>query len=126
MFHIFNSQEERRAFGGSCFIEFQYCRHCAKTALKRILNNPNHWQDGSLYVADLDLFYTEYGCIFDCGIYHNMKTGTVDLYGVNYYTPDLVDTVVKKIQNEKPAEYKTLLSWLEKAKEYNGFYILGV
>ena len=55
-----------------------------------------------------------------------MKTGTVDLYGVNYYTPDLIDTVVKRIQNEKPADYKTLLSWLEKAKEYNGFYILGV
>jgi len=126
LFHIFNSQEERRVFGGSGFIEIQYCRHPMDTKPKRILNNVTHWSDDSLYVDDIDLFYVEYKHIFDCGIYHNLKTGTIDLFGINYYTPNLLDTVVKRIENEKPADYEALLSWLEKAKEYNGFYILGV
>ena len=126
LFYIFNSQDERRAFGGSCFIELQYCRHCARSTLKKILNDPNHWRDDSLYVDNFDLFYSEYARIFDCGIYHDMKSGTLDMFGVNYYPHELLDTVVKRLENEKPTEYNTLLSWLEKAKEYNGFYILGV
>ena len=60
LFHIFNSQEERRAFGGSGFIEIQYCRHPMDTKPKRILNNVTHWSDDSLYV-DLPQFKNRNG-----------------------------------------------------------------
>ena len=30
LFHVFNSQEERRAYGGSAFIEIQFCKLSTK------------------------------------------------------------------------------------------------
>ena len=128
LFYIFRNQKERRDFGGSAFIEIQYCKLADKTSTKAIVDvrNIRHWQDDSLCISDETCFYQEYGYIFDCGIYHNLKTGPVDLYGINYYPASLTDTIIDRIRESKPVDYTVLVDWLERAKDYNGFYIFGV
>lgn len=99
-----------------------------KTKKLVAINSVKHWQNDSLYihVNDEHTFHQEYSSIFTCGIYNNLKSGTVDIFGINYYAPDLVDSIITKLHKDKPLEYITLVEWLTKAKEYNGFYILGV
>ena len=128
LFHVFQSQEERRAFGGSAFIEMQFCRLPADTGLKTVtaVSSIRNWQNDSLYINDFDLFYLEYCHIFDGGYYNNLKTGPVDLFGINYYPPAMMDSIIGKIMAEQPIDHEILLNWLAKAKEYNGIYILGV
>ena len=128
MFYTFVSREERGIFGGGNFIEFQYCRLSPGTPLKEIIavDSIQHWLNDSMYVHDENQFYNRYGRIFDCGIYNNFKSGAVDIYGINYYSPGTIDAIVEKLENTKPDDYKTLLIWLEKAKAFNGIYILGL
>lgn len=128
MFHVFASQEERRAFGGSAFMEMQFCRLPTGTAIKDIVavDSIKHWQNDSLYISDENEFYQEYSHIFDCGIYNNLKSGTVDVYGINYYAPPQLDSIVERISGERPRGHELLLEWLNQAKAYNGFYILGI
>ena len=128
LFHVFSSQEERRTFGGSAFIEVQFCKMPYKTKTKKIVavNSIKHWQNDSLYINDEDTFYQEYSNIFNCGIYNNLKSGIVDIFGINYYEPSLVDSIITKLHKNKPIDYMILVEWLTKAKEYNGFYILGI
>lgn len=118
LFHVFNSQEERRTYGGSAFIEIQFCKLSAnrKVTERVALRSIQHWQNDSLYVDDEDLFYNEYHCIFDA----------MDIFGMNYYGPESINPVIEKIITAKPMEYEVLVEWLNKAKEYNGFYILGL
>lgn len=128
LFHTFNSQDERREFGGSAFIEIQYCKLPADTKLKKIVASKsiNNWQNDSLYVNNEELFYEEYSSIFDRGVYNNLKTGVVDIFGINYYNTQLVDAILEHLEKEKPTEWDVLTSWLKKAKYFNGFYILGL
>ena len=130
MFHTLSSQEERRKFGGSCFFEIQFCRMPQKTEVKTIVavDSIKHWFDDSLYISgdDDSAFFKEYDCIFDCGIYNNLEAGTIDPYGINYYGPDLIDAIIAKILEKRPTDYEKLVEWLNTAKKYNGFYILGV
>jgi hypothetical protein len=128
LFHVFSSQEERRTFGGSAFIEVQFCKMPYKTKTKKIVavNSIKNWQNDSLYINDEDTFYQEYSNIFTCGIYNNLKSGIVDIFGINYYEPSLVDSIITKLHKNKPIDYMILVEWLTKAKEYNGFYILGI
>lgn len=128
IFHIFNSQEERRAFGGSAFIELQFCKLSPDTKVKKIVNNIKYWQNDSLYVYldDIDTFDQEYGHILSSGIYNNMKSGMVDIYGINYYKPALIDSIIERLNKEKPTDYEVLVSWLIESKSYNGFYVLGI
>ena len=128
LFHVFSSQEERRTFGGSAFIEVQFCKMPYKTKTKKIVavNSIKNWQNDSLYINDEDTFYQEYSNIFTCGIYSNLKSGIVDIFGINYYEPSLVDSIITKLHKNKPIDYMILVEWLTKAKEYNGFYILGI
>ncbi len=126
LFHIFNSQRERREYGGSCFIELQFCSLPKGTPIETLVNSDVHWQDDSLYVDDENKFYKEYSSIFDCGVYNNLSSGSVDVYGLNYYSPEKTDIIIDKLGRKKPCDYQMLLDWLEKSKEYNGFYILGI
>lgn len=128
MFLTFKSQEERREHGGSGFIEFQFCKMPVKSKIESIVTIEiiDHWKLDSLYVSDYEEFFEIYGKYFDCGYYNNMKNGLVDIYGINYYTSECVDSIISKIETEKPEDYPVILEWLNKAKEYNGFYILGV
>jgi hypothetical protein len=128
MFYTFTSQEERRRVGGSCFIEFQFCKLPIDTKINKIVSvdSINNWLNDSLYISDENYFYEEYNNIFDYGIYSNLERGIVDIYGINYYPPELIEVIINKILKETPSDYKKLVEWLEKAKAYNGFYILGI
>ena len=130
LFHTFKSQEERRKFGGSAFIEIQFCNMPFQATMKELVavNSIQDWKDDSLYIyiEDDNLFFQEYSGILDCGTYNNMKTGIVDLYGINYYAPSLTDSIIERLNKEKPKDYEILVEWLRKSKAYNGFYILGI
>ena len=132
MFYTFSSQEERKYFGGSCFIEITFCKLSSKTCLKELVSvrssGKSMYQNDSLYVniKDMDEFLDIYGDIFNCGTYNNLKTGIVDCFGINYYKPELIPSIIKKLYEDKPKDYLKLIDWLYQAKQYNGFYILGV
>lgn len=129
-FHTFNSQEELISCGGSAFIEIQFCKLPAGTTIKELVavDSIDHWQNDSLYIYidDDNAFYQEYSRIFDCGTYNNLKTGTVDLCGINYYAPSLTDSIIERLHKDNPADHEVLIEWLNKSKKYNGFYILGL
>lgn len=128
LFHLFNNQDERRAFGGSDFLELQFCCLKRGTRIKSIVNKIENWRNDSLYISgdDMDTFYKCYKDVFKNGTYNNLKSGEIDLCGINYYSPKQVDEMIKVIEETKPTDYKTVLDWLVKAKEFNGVYILGV
>lgn len=127
-FHTFDSQQQRRAFGGSYFIELQYCGLSPNAGLTAILSldSIENWKNDSLYIHgdDDNLFWEQYGNILTEGIYQNRQTGPVDLYGINYYSPQCTFLIAQKVRQQKPLEYLVFLSWLEKAE--NGFYVLGL
>lgn len=128
LFYTFNSQEERKNYGGSAFIEMQFCKFPIGTPVKRLVavESINYWQNDSLYTDDENAFYMEYGDIFNCGTYNNLKCGKVDIYGINYYAPLLTDCIIEKLRKDKPTDYEILIEWLDKSRAYNGFYILGI
>ena len=72
-------------------------------------------------------YFSNYGgrLLFPASL-DGMKTGTVDLFGINYYTPIMTEAVIEKLDKEKPEDYEVLAAWLFRAKAHNGFYILGI
>lgn len=128
LFLVFTSQEERRVYGGSAFVEMQFCRLSCNTQLSDIvaINSIKHWRNDSLYISDVNVFYEKYSHIFDCGTYNNPERGIMDLYGINYYAPSQINSLIDRVRELKPIEHSVLIDWLERAKQYNGFYILGI
>lgn len=128
LFHKFDSQEERRDYGGSAFLEMQFCRLLAGTGIGTLVavDSIVNWLNDSLYISDENLFYEEYSRIFDCGVYNNGRTGPVDVYGINYYGPEQIDLLLARIQETEPEDWQVLTEWLKEARKYNGFYILGI
>ena len=124
----FPSQEERRKIGGSAFLEIQFCRMPKETPIKEIVavENIKSWQNDSLYVHEIADFISIYGKYFDDGIFKNLKSGSLDVYGINYYYSDFVKRLIERLLNDKPAEYNPFVNWLKQAENYNGFYILGI
>lgn len=127
-FYSFATQEERRKFGGSYFIELQYCRFARGTDIETILSAIEHWKNDSLYIYgdDDNTFVSDYGEIFTGGIYGNQKRGMVDIVGINYYSEEHARAITEAVKERKPPDYPNLLNWLETGKAYNGFYILGL
>ncbi len=119
-FHSFESTEERREFGGSGFIELQYCKLKPSASIKKVLSlrSISYWQSDSLYVYvdDIDCFISGYAKIF----------GSMDAFGINYYLPAQLNDIIGKIEKQKPLDYKVILAWLKKGVEYNGIYVLGI
>ncbi len=130
MFYIFANQDERRAVNGSCFLEMQYCRLEKGTTASKIVSVDavGHWKDDSLYIDGdcTDALQKHYGDIFTGGTYNNLKTGMLDIWGINYYSPEQVERIIDLIKEKKPQEHEAVLAWLEGAKDHNGIYILGV
>lgn len=130
LFHTFSSQDERRQFGGSDFIELQYCRIRQGAEIGEILSVQaiEHRKNDSLYIfgEDMDAFFAQYCKIFSNGIYNNRECGVVDLLGINYYSPEQTALMTEAIKRETPADSQRLLDWLDGCKQYNGFYVLGV
>ncbi len=128
IFHTFANQDERREYNGSCFMEIQPCLLPKGTEIGKIVavDSVKHWKDDSLYISDENEFYTHYSAIFSDGIYNNLKSGPVDVYGINYYPPETLDGIIEAIKTAKPLDYEPLLKWLEQNKNHNGIYILGI
>ena len=130
LFHSFHSQAERRKFGGSDFIEIQYCRLPKGTSIREIVSVDaiKDWKDDSLYIFgdDMDLFYQNYGDIITDGVYCNGDRGPMDLCGINFYSKDQATDMLKRLAEEKPPEYQILCRWLQAGEQYLGFYLLGV
>lgn len=128
LFQSFASQAERRAYGGSAFLEIQFCRLPAGTPVREIVkwDNIRHWQDDSLYIDDENAFFRKYSSIFQDGTYSNLKHGVVDIYGINYYAPTSIDAIIGQLQQNMPEDHEALLKWLVQAQQYNGVYILGL
>ena len=105
LFHSFNNQDERRAFGGSDFLELQFCKIKKGTNIKSIVSTRNiiDWCNDSLYVYgdDTDVFYKHYKDVFKNGVYNNLKSGDIDFFGINYYSADQVNEMIKIIEDEK-------------------------
>ncbi|NLT39503.1 MAG: hypothetical protein GXX89_03455 [Clostridiales bacterium] len=130
MFHRFADENERRLYGGSDFIELQYCRLKEGTPVQTIVSVSTvvHWQDDSIYVhgEDLPVFLSNYGEIFANGLYNNMTRGKIDPCGINYYPPSEISRIIGAVEKIRPAGYATISDWLKKALLYNGVYILGM
>jgi len=130
LFHRFASQEERRAFGGSDFLELQYCCLPASTTPEELVSiyNIDNWKNESLYVYgdDMALFYDIYGWIFRDGLYNNLSRGPMDLCGINYYSPAQTAQILARVQAAQPVDYEPLLNWLQARGDCNGIYLLGV
>ena len=84
LFYTFHSQDERRKFGGSAFIEMQLCKMGPEAEITQLtaVSNIDHWQNDSLYIYldDIETFAAEYRNIFNCAIYGNLESGPADLY----------------------------------------------
>ena len=130
LFHIFSSQDERRKFGGSYFIEIQYCSLDPGTAMEQIVSVDaiTHWKDDSLYIYgdDEEAFVSQYGDILTGGTYNNGQSGIIDPYGINYYAPHQIHIIVKQLEEMRPSGHQMFLAWLKKVREHNGFYVLGL
>ncbi len=128
MFLKFSCDEERRAYGGSCFIEIQYCRLPKKCCVKEIVDAKiSHWDYSSLFVFyDGDGFLENYGDIFKNGVYNNLEEGVIDPFGINYFSPEKVSEIIWRLKEKKPCGFEVLLKWLESGLEHNGIYVLGV
>ena len=53
LFRTFHSQKERREFGGSYFIEIQYCRLPPNAKIEEFLSGEHEmelWKNDSLYI----------------------------------------------------------------------------
>ena len=57
---------------------------------------------------------------------HYRQSGDLDWCGTNYFTPEQTAAILKRIEEEQPPEYQTLLSWFKAYPPYNGFYVLGL
>ncbi len=129
LFHKFTSQEERRKFGGSDFIELQYCKLRQGSDIQTIISvdTIDNWKEDSLYISgnDMELFFSQYSKIFSDGIYCNEERGVVDMCGINYYLPEQSEIIIEQVIKQRPFDYQILLNWLNDVKKYNGFYILG-
>ena len=109
IFHSFKNQNARRTFGGSAFIEIQYCTQKSGTELKKIVNTSRHYKK---------IFYE--------GTYQNLHSGEVDIFGINYYSSEQLKNILFKIEEQKPLDYMVILEWLKNGENFNGFYILGI
>ncbi len=128
MFLKFKTTEERRARGGSAFVEIQYCRLPRGTSKESIVSFDGgaFWDIASLYIDDENIFFNEYGKILGDGLYNNMKRGTVDIYGINYYSPENTESIIERLKVYKPNGYEIFLDWLAADANKNGFYVLGI
>lgn len=124
LFYRFDSQEERRRVGGSCFLELQNLPAGAPPEEQPA--DLCRWQSNSLYAADENEFYRLYGAIFTGGRYPNGESGAVDLCGVNYYDEAARQRILTRLTLERPPEYEVLAAWLRQGEGGSGFVLLGI
>lgn len=126
----FYTYEEILNIKTSSFLELQYCKSKKGSSIIKIVsvNRIEHKKIDSLYVlfTDITSFQKYYEQVFNCGIYNNLKSGYLDIFGINYYKKALISNLITEIEKNKLPDYETICEWLEKSLEYNGVYILGI
>lgn len=126
----FYTNDEIMNLKHSTFLELQYCRLKKGSSIRKIVsvNNIEHIKNDSLYVlsSDIALFQKNYEQIFNCGIYNNLKSGYVDIFGINYYKKDIISQLIIEIKKNQLPDFETISNWLESSLKYNGIYILGI
>ena len=129
-FYSFESSEERRAFGGSAFMELQYCKLKPSATIRKILSLRSipYWQNDGLYVYvdDIDIFLSNYAGVFGDGVLSNRTTGSIDEFGITYYSSTQLKDIISNIEKQKPLGYEVILDWLKQGIDCNGFYVLGI
>ncbi len=125
MLRRFKSQEQRRACGGSCFIEIQHSQKPINTAK---LHSVLPWALSSLYIHDEDTeaFYREYGELFGDALHANGQKGGLDLNGINYFDPAETARIIARLRDRQPTDSELLLDWLTDGAMQNGFFVLGI
>ncbi len=130
LFHSFSSQEERRSFGGSDFIELQHGKLDASLPMEELVSVHRipHWREDSLYLQgdDWEQFDAAYGDILTGGTNSDLNCGPLDWCGINYFSPQQTAAICQQLKEQQPIEWDTLLRWLEEGKEAHGFYVLGL
>ena len=130
MFLSFANGEERWEFGGTGFMQLAYCKLKPNARIRKILSLRSipFWSDDSLYVFvdDMDIFCSNYADIFCNGVRDNRSIGEMDVFDINYYSPNQLKEIIEKIENHKPLGYEIILEWLKQGTDYNGMYILGI
>lgn len=91
MFYSFKNMKENILSCEAPFIELQYCKLKTESKTKKILsvNRIDFRKDYSLYISinDIEKFDINYADIFCGGTYNNLKSGQVDWFGINYFSP---------------------------------------
>ena len=82
----------------------------------------------SLYVHGnaMNVFYSRYSSIFRNGEYANGKKGVVDMNGPNFYPPEEIVLIIKRLRERSSYDDQILLKWLEYVEPGDGFWILGM
>ena len=125
---LFLTFAEKKACGGSDFLELQYCRLPAGASLaaRVAVDAIGHWQEDSLYLSDAEAFFRDYQAVLGYGTYNNLQEGPADLCGINYYTPEQTAAIAEALCRNQPEDWQRMAAWLEGAKAHNGFYLLGL
>lgn len=130
MFLQFTDEKERILYGGSAFLELQYCNAKQGTSVKNLcaVSNIRHGANDSLYIYDddMEVFYSAYAPLLGEAFYNNGRCGKIDIGGINYFSPQAAALAAKRIAAEKPIEHEIFLTWIQKAVNRNGFYLLGL
>lgn len=112
------------------YIEFQVCYKCLNTSHELLVkvDSISFNVESSIYIDFLDYekFISIYGIYFNNCMHNNLSEGALDPYGINYFSLDKTKLIIEKISTVKPFECEKLIDFLNKAKDNNGFYILGI
>ena len=123
---MFITTKERK---GTCYLEFQFCKIENPIKANKVdVDNIENWKDDSLLISDedFDIFYKNYGKIFECALFPNGEKGFFP-YGINYYDKTTAEEILIQLKKIISDKYYNLIPWLEKAaNNYTGFYILGI
>lgn len=115
---------------GTEYLEFQICRKNIDTNIDDLIDTKkiSFWEESSLHVnlEQVEEFINVYGCYFDNGIHADKTKGELDIFGINYYPVDKAKNIIKAISKDRPKNLEKLLTFLKKAENENGFYILGI
>lgn len=112
------------------YIEIQICMADVNTSPYELVNikNIHFGLSSSIYIdfKNYEQFFQKYNIYFNNALHANLEENELDPYGINYFSVDKTIHIIDKIKNDKPLEYDKIINFLNKAKDNNGFYILGI
>ncbi len=112
LFHSFVSQTERREFGGGDFLQFAFCKLDRDTSIEELVSNGAvaslHWSNLYLCGDDWNKFCDAYSEIITNGTYASLEKGYRDWCGINDFSPEQMQLIMKRLREERPKDYQPL------------------